>query len=63
MPKPPKYIVIDGYVFRFARIDKGGFYIYRNRWGDETVATDWEMKRGSDNLEDLKGVRTDEISN
>ena len=60
MPKPPKYIVIDGYIFRFVRIDKGGFPIYRNRWGDETVADDFDMRRGSDNLEDLKGVATNE---
>lgn len=52
----PKYIVRDGYIFRFVRIDKGGFPIYRNRWGDETVAEDSEMEKGTDNLEDLKGA-------
>ena len=56
MIKPPKYIVRDGYIFRFVRVDRGGFPIYRNRWGDETVAEDSEMEKGSDNLEDLKGV-------
>ena len=56
----PKYIVIDGYIFTFRRVDRGGFAVYRNRWGDETIAGDVEIAWGSDNLEELKERATNE---
>lgn len=52
--KYPKYITIDGYIFTFQRVDRGGFPIYRNRWGDDTIADDFDIAHGTDNFEDLK---------
>lgn len=47
--KYPKYILRDGqYIGVFVRIDKMGFPIYRFPGGD-SIATDFEIKNGSNN--------------
>lgn len=51
--KYPKYIkTSDGYIGKFSYLDFEEFPVYRFK-GGERIADEWELKNGSDNINDL----------
>ena len=54
--KYPKYVkTFDGYIGVFSYLDFGEFPVYRFE-GGERIADDWEIKNGSDNIDNLMDI-------